>query len=191
MCALFLLLLRPENANAQTTAVAGGSPDHIDLAIPVKASVTNRCSFTIGGTFTASDINAGFTHDFEIVLQCNVASRMGVVSTNGGLLAAVPPPPQGYVRLAPYRVTLNLVGDTGVASVNADCDVAALTADAAVPCSFRGTASPTQGLRLSGPSSGTAGSFLRVSAIPYAGVGMLVASPSYADTLVVTLSISI
>lgn len=189
--ALSLLFLCPENAFAQTTAAAGGSPGHIDVAIPVRASVANRCSFTIGGTFTASDINAGFTHDFEIVLQCNVASRMGVVSTNGGLLAAVPAPPQGYARLAPYRVALNSVGNTGVATVNAVCDVATLTADATAPCSFRGTASPTQGLRLSGPSSGAAGSYLRASAVPYAGVGTLVASSTYTDTLVITLSISI
>lgn len=191
ICALPLVFIQPERANAQTTAVAGGSPDHIDLTIPVTASVANRCSFTIGGTFTASDLNAGFTHDFEIVLQCNVASRMGVVSTNGGLLAAVPEPLQGYSRLAPYRVTLNLVGNTGVATVNAVCDAATLTANAATPCSFRGTASPAQGLRLSGPSVSVAGSYLRVSATPYAGVGTLVASSTYADTLIVTLSISL
>lgn len=190
-CALPLILAFPANADAQITAIAGGSPNHIDLAVPVTASVANRCGFTIGGTFTASDINAGFTHDFEIVLQCNVASRMAVVSTNGGLLAAVPATLQGYARMAPYRVTLNLVGNTGVATVNAVCDVATLAAGAAAPCSFRGPASPTQGLRLSGPSSGAAGSYLRVSAVPYAGVGTLVASSTYADTLVVTLSISI
>lgn len=184
-------LLHPAIANAQTTAVAGGSPGHIDLAIPVTASVANRCGFTIGGTFAASDINAGFSHDFVIVLQCNVASRMGVVSTNGGLLAAVGEPPQGFARLAPYRATLNLVGDTGVTTVNAVCDVATLTADAAAPCSFRGPASPSQGLRLSGPSRGTVGSYLRVSAVPYAGAGTLVASSTYADTLIVTLSMSI
>lgn len=191
ICALSAASIHPAPANAQTTAVAGGSPDRIDLTIPVTASVADRCSFTIGGVFTASDINAGFTHDFEIVLQCNVASRMGVVSTNGGLLAAVPEPPQGYARLAPYRVALNLVGNMGVATVNAVCDAATLTADAAAPCSFRGTASPTQGLRLSGPSISAAGSYLRVSAVPYAGIGTLVASSTYADTLVVTLSISL
>lgn len=192
-CALFLLVLAPGNANAQATATAtaGGSPDHLHLSLPVTASVAHRCSFTISGDFAASDINAGFTHDFEVVLQCNVASRMGVVSTNGGLLAAVQEPPPGYARLAPYRVTLNLVGNAGVATVNAVCDVATLTVDAAVPCSFRGPASPSQGLRLSGPSSGAAGSYLQVSAVPYAGTGTLVASSTYADTLVVTLSISI
>jgi len=189
--ALLLILICPQPAGAQTTAVAGGSPNHIDLAIPVTASVANRCVFTIGDTFTAPDIDAGFTHDFDIALQCNVASRMAVVSTNGGLLASVPPPPAGYSRLAPYRVTLNLVGNTGVATVNAVCDVATLTASAAAPCGFRGPASPSQGLRLSGPSSGASGSYLRVSAVPYAGTGTLVASPSYTDTLVVTLSISI
>ena len=115
LIARFLLLLSvllvSATAQAQTTAVAGGSPNHIDLAIPVTASVANRCGFTIGGIFTAPDINAGFTHDFEIVLTCNVASRMAVVSANGGLLAPVPDPPAGYARLAPYRATLNLVGN--------------------------------------------------------------------------------
>jgi hypothetical protein len=186
-----LLSLSPENGNAQTTAVAGGSPDHTDLSIPVTASVANRCSFTVGGAFTASDINAGFTHDFTILLQCNVASRMGVVSTNGGLLAAVPQPSEGYTRLAPYDVALNLVGNAGVTTVNAVCNVATLASAAEVPCSFRGPASTTQGLRLSGPSTGAVGSYLRVSATPYAGAGTLVASSTYADTLVVTLSISI
>jgi hypothetical protein len=178
-------------AGAQITAVAGGSPNHIDLAIPVTASVANRCSFTVGGTFAASDINSGFTHDFEIVLDCNVASRVAIVSTNGGLTAPGAAPPTGYARLAPYRVTLNLVGSSGVATANAACEVATLTAVAAAPCSFRGPATTTQGLRLGGPSIGASGSYLRVSAVPYAGTGILIASPSYADTLIVTLSTSI
>jgi hypothetical protein len=187
---LLSLLLGSAAARAQTTAVVGGSPDHIDLAIPVTASVANRCGLTIGGTFTSPDINAGFTHDFEIVLTCNAASRMAVVSANGGLLAPVPTPPAGYARLAPYRATLNLVGNGGV-TANAGCDIATLAAAAAAPCSFRGPASPTQGLRLSAPSIGAPGSYLRGSAIPYAGTGTLVASPSYTDTLTVTLSMSI
>ncbi|MFT7359054.1 hypothetical protein [Parasphingorhabdus sp.] len=191
VASFFLTLLWPASADAQITAVAGGNPNHLDLAIPVTASVAARCDFTIGGTFTVPDINAGFSHDFEIVLQCNVASRMAVVSINGGLLASVSAPPVGYARLAPYRATLNLVGAPGVTTVNAICDAAILIAGAAAPCSFRGPASPIQGLRLSGPSSSASGSYLRVSAVPYAGAGTLVASSTYADTLLITLSASI
>ena len=186
-----LLPLTPGPAHAQATAVAGGSPNHIDLAIPVTASVANRCSMTIGGDYTASDINAGFAHDFGIVLQCNVASRVAVASANGGLLAPVSAPPPGYTKLAPYRVTLNLVGDTGVTAANAVCEAATLTGSAASPCTFRGPATPTQGLKLNGASSGAAGSFMRVSAFAYAGPDTLIASTAYADTLTITLSVSI
>jgi hypothetical protein len=176
------------SASAQTTAVAGGNPNHIDLSIPVTASVAVRCGIAIGGTYTAPDINAGFTHDFDFVLQCNVPTRVAVESVNGGLLAPVSTPPPGYARLAPYHVTLHLVGNAGVTSVTADCEAQVLLASTALPCTFKGPASTTQGLKLNGASSNAVGSYLRVSAPIYAGANRLIASSGYADTLTVTLS---
>lgn len=175
------------SSGAQVTAVVGGNPNHIDLSIPVTASVATRCGLAIGGTYTAPDINAGFTHDFDFTLQCNVPSRVAVESLHGGLLTPVSTPP-GYSSLAPYQITLHLVGNAGVASVSADCEARMLTAGASVPCSFKGPASTSQGLLLDGANSNVTGSYLRVSAPVYAGVDKLVASPDYADTLTVTLS---
>ena len=179
------------SAGAQTTAVSGGNPNHIDLSIPVTASVASRCGFSIGGTYSATDLNGGFTHDFTFALQCNLASRTAVVSANGGLLAPGATPPSGYTRLAPYHVALNLVGNPGVAGASADCEAAALAAAAALPCTFRGPATTSSGLKLGGASSNVAGSYLRVSAPLYAGTGKLVASSEYADVLTVTLSAAI
>jgi len=187
-----IALLVPAMAQAQATAVAGGSPDHIDLSLPVTASVQAQCSFASGtapnGSFAAADILAGFTHDFGFAMQCNAPCRVAVQSANGGLYVSMGSPPAGYANLAHYSATLNLAGDVGVTSVNAICDSATLTASAATPCSFRGPASATQGLKLNGTASNALGSYLRVSAPIYSGSVTLIASSAYTDTLTVTLS---
>lgn len=181
-------LVGPLSARAQTTAIAGGSPANIALAIPVASSVAARCTFLVSGTYDAPEITAGFTHDFGIALQCSSAVRVAVVSANGGLLAAIATPPFGYSRTAPYDVLLSLVGNSGVPTATATCAVATLTSSAGAPCTFRGPATSTQGLRLGGASTAASGSFLRVSAPVYAGSATLIASTTYADTLTVTIS---
>lgn len=185
------VLIWPVSVQAQTTAVAGGSPANITLAIPVTASVAARCSFSVSGTYDVPEITAGFTHDFGVVLQCGTAVRVAVLSANGGLLAAIATPPLGYSRLAPYDVALTLVGNSGVPTATAACTAATLTATAGAPCTFRGPATSAQGLRLGGASTAASGSYLRVSAPVYAGSETLVASTTYADTLTVTVSATI
>lgn len=184
-------LIWPVSVPAQTTAIAGGSPANITLAIPVTTSVAGRCNLSVSGSYDAPEITAGFTHDFSIALQCSTPVRVAVVSANGGLLAAITPPPLGYSRLAPYDVALSLVGNSGVPTATATCAAATLTATAGAPCNFRGPATPTQGLRLSGASTAASGSYLRVSAPVYAGPETLVASSTYVDTLTVTVSATI
>lgn len=178
----------PFTAQAQTTAIAGGSPANIALAIPVASSVAARCTFLVSGTYDAPEITAGFAHDFSVVLQCSSAVRVAVVSANGGLLAAIATPPFGYSRTAPYDVALSLVGNSGVPTATATCAVATLTSSTGAPCTFRGPATSIQGLRLGGASTAASGSFLRVSAPVYAGSETLIASTTYADTLTVTIS---
>lgn len=189
--AVAMLLMAPLAARAQATAVAGGSPANIALAIPVSASVASRCSFSVSGTYDVPEITAGFTHDFSMVLKCGTAARVGIVSANGGLLAVIAAPPSGYSRLAPYDVALSLVGNSGVPTATATCAAATLTSTAGAPCTFRGPATATQGLRLGGASSAASGSYLRVSAPVYSGSSILVASTTYADTLTITLSATI
>lgn len=186
--ALFALIATP--ASAQVTAIAGGNPDHIDIALPVTASIGAHCGFAAApnGTYSTPDLHQAFTHDFPFALQCTGPSRVAIVSANGGLLAAVGAPPSGYTRLAPYRVTLSLAGDSGVTSESATCDAQNLAADAVSPCLFRGPAAGGQGLLLSGPSSNVSGSYLRVNAPAYGGGAILVAANNYQDTLTITLS---
>lgn len=152
------------------------------------ASVAARCNFSISGTYDVPEIISGFSHDFSMVLQCSPAVRVAVVSANGGLLAAIASPPPGYSRLAPYDVALSLVGNSGVPTATAACAANTLTSSAGAPCTFRGPATSNQGLRLGGASSAASGSYLRVSAPAYAGSETLIASTTYADTLVVTVS---
>ena len=173
---------------AQVTAITGGSPNHIDLSIPVKASVASACSSSVSGTYTVAEINNGFSHDFTFAISCNLPSRIAVQSLNGGLLAAVPTPPVNYSNIAPYQITLHLVGDAGVTPANAVCDANTLTSGASAPCTFRGPASASQGLQLTGASAAAQGSYLRVGASIYSAGKTLVAASSYTDTLTVTLS---
>lgn len=167
------------------TIYVGGS---IPMSVPVTASVGGVCGF--GGDVPHGSFDAGaidttaWTHDFNFEIDCNVASRVAVVSTNGGLKTPGTIADPGYVGLAPYTVALNLVGNT--VTIGGSCDVATLLALAGMPCSFLGPASAAQGLRLAGPSQNQI-SYVRVSAPAYAGPGILV-SGSYGDTLTVTIA---
>jgi hypothetical protein len=178
-------------STAQTTAYAPGhgSPNSIVLSVPVTASINNHCGFATApsGTYNQPDFDAvGLLHDFDFVLDCTLPLRVGVVSSNGGLLANAGSLPAGYIAFAPYDITLNLVGDT--TSVSATCAAATLTTGSTCT-TFLGPATTTQGLRLDDSASQTSGSYLRVSAPPYPGPDVLVAA-TYNDTLVVTLSAS-
>jgi len=177
-------------AQAQTTAYepGEGSPNNIVLSIPVTASVGGQCGFSTAptGSYHDPDLTDGFgNQDFPFTLQCTVASRVAVVSSNGGLKTSIGAVPSGYTDLVPYNVELNLVGDSGVTPQTALCAVANLVA--AGSCTFRGPANTATGLRLDGPSNNQVGSFVRVSA-PGMGSSIFVASNGYADTLTVTLS---
>ena len=175
---------------AQTAYAPGqGSPNSIVLSVPVTASINNHCGFATApsGTYNQPNFDAtGLLHDFSFTLDCTLPLRVGVVSSNGGLLANAGSLPTGYVAFAPYDVTLHLVGDATTA--NATCAAATLTTGSTCT-TFLGPASTTQGLRLNGPANATTGSYLRVSALPYPGPDVLVAA-TYSDTLVVTLSAS-
>ena len=179
-------------ASAQTYYADGpNAGGFASLPIQVKAMVGGRCGFATGaapsGSFDQPNFDeTGFTHDFNFQLECTGPSRVAVVSSNGGLKAGGSAP-AGYTTLAPYDVMLNLVGSSATAS--ATCAVAGLTAVTATPCSFRGPATTTDGLRLNSNSILQNGSFVRVSAPAYSGANMLV-SGGYADTLTVTVSVA-
>jgi hypothetical protein len=181
-------------AAAQTTAVAGGSPNKITIALPVTSSVAARCTFASGaapsGAYTVPNIDDGFSHDFSFSLDCNLPLRVAVVSANGALVAPTGPLPPGYSSRAPYNVTLNIVGNALGVSANASCESQSLAASASTPCSFRGPASTSAGLKLTGAADRGDASSLRVSAAAYAQSETLVASSAYTDTLTVSVSAS-
>lgn len=173
------------------TVYVGGSRT---LPIPVTASVGGRCGFADGAApFGSHDAGAidrqMWAHQFPFTLNCNGASRVAVTSANGGLRTTALPSEAGYLGLAPYSVTLNLVGAGGT-NVSAQCAVASLAAGAANPCAFLGLATQDVGLRMPSPSQNLAGSYLQVDAPAYAGPGVLVQG-AYADTLTVTVSAAI
>lgn len=175
------------------TAYVGGAP--ISLTLPVVASVGGRCGFATGsapsGSFDAGQIDqAGWTNQFPFTLNCNGAARVAVTSGNGGLRAAVQPTEPGYTGIAPYTVSLNLVGSGTNNNVNAQCAVATLVATASSPCSFIGPATQNQGLRIAPSSQNLTGAYLQVSAPAYAGPDILVQG-TYSDTLTVTVSAAI
>ena len=192
MGAVFLMCL--DNAQAQVTAYAGGSPSNIVLSIPVTASVGGRCGFAPGlapsGSTDVGEVNNAFSADFPFTLECTVPFRAAVISQNGGLLAPSVTPDVGYTNLAPYLVDLNLVGDAGVTPVSGTCDTADLQTSSGATCVFKGPATAGQGLRLNGSSYDTPGSFLRVHRGAYAAPAILTAANAYADSLTVTLSVS-
>lgn len=175
-------------ATAQTTAYApgDGTPNSLQLSIPVTASVRAACGFATAPSGSHNEPNFddhAWQHDFSFVIDCSVASRIAVVSSNGGLKTAGTAP-AGYTTLGPYNVALNVVLDAGGPAA-ASCPVANLTTGGS--CTFRGPAAPGQGLNVP-VTHNQPGSYLRVSAPVYAGADVLVASTGYADTLVVTLS---
>lgn len=180
-------------AFAQVTAIAGGSPDHITLAVPVTASIGGTCGFRTGeapnGSRDVGELNGNFSEDFLFTLQCTAPLRMAVVSANGGLLASTGALAAGYTNVAPYNVSLHIVGDSGV-TADGTCSASTLTTITGSPCTFRGPASSTQGLRLNIRSYDLSGSYLRVSSPGYSGDDILAASNTYTDTLTVTLSAS-
>ena len=186
--AMALSALAPIPALAQTTVYHPGSAN---VQVQVTASVGGRCGFAEAGAPSGSFHQphfdtAGFSHDFEFVLDCTGPARVAVVSANGGLLTGGTADP-GYATLAPYEVTLNLVANGGSPTAAATCAAATLTTGST--CSFLGPAGPTQGLRLTAGSTLQPGSYLRVSAAPYSGAAQLLAG-TYGDTLTVTLSAS-
>lgn len=188
LLAALLALCAASTAHAQTTAyaVGQGSPNQIQLTIPVTASVRAACGFATapsGSHHEPSFDTHAWSHDFGFVIDCSTASRIAVVSTNGALATTTAAPAAGYTNVAPYNVTLNVVQNSGTAT--GTCAVANLTTGGS--CSFRGPASSTQGLPVAVTQNQT-GSYLRVSAPAYTGANTLVASAGYADTLSVTLS---
>lgn len=187
-------MLAASNAGAQTNptpvayAPGDGSPNTATLNIPVTATVGAQCGFVTApsGTHNEPDFDThAWSFDFPFTIDCSIASRIAVVSSNGALLTTGSPPP-GYAISAPYDVALHVVQNSG--SADATCPVANL--QAAGSCSFRGPA--TAGVGGAGlnvnVSQNQPGSYLRVSAPAYVGANVLVASTGYADTLVVTLS---
>lgn len=193
LAALFatVLALFALPANAQTTAYAPGqgAVNSVAVGIDVRASVRDRCGFAAGGAPTGTIAQqefdrTGFTRDFAIVLNCSSPSRVAVSSLRGGLKTDTSA--TGYASSAPYRVELRMVADDGTAAA-ATCDAASLASGGG--CAFAGTAGTATGLRLPSASTRANGSYLRVSAPPYAGAEPLLAG-SYSDSLVVTVSVA-
>lgn len=181
-------------AAAQTAyAVGQGSPNNIVLSIPVTASVGGSCGFAPAAAPDAvhniPDADLGFSRDTGFTLNCSGPSRIAVVSQNGGLLSAGQAP-AGYTLTLPYSVDVTMAATNGDIAA-ASCLAETLTSSAASPCSFRGTASLTNGLRLGSASSGQGGSYVRVSAPAYSGGSVPAASAAYTDTLIVTLGASL
>ncbi len=175
--------------NVPNTAYFGGSPSNITLSIPVIATVGGTCGFAPGAAPNATQNvgqldNPTWTYDFPFTLNCTGPSRIAVTSSNGGLKKATLPTEPGYIGLAPYDVTVNVVRTGG--STSGNCPAASLQTTSAAPCTLRGTASPTVGMYVNSPSFGLSGSYVRVTALTY-GSDVLVAG-SYADTLTVTVS---
>jgi len=179
----------PAQAQGTAYAVGQGAQNRVEVGIDVRASVRDRCGFSAAGastgTLSQADFDAtGLSKDFAIRLNCSGASRVAVVSRNGGLThgAAV----EGFASSAPYQVQLRLAADNGVVAT-AVCDAAALNGPGT--CSFGGTAGGSTGLRLGAASTRDNGSFLRVSAPAYSGARPLLAG-EYSDTLIITVSVA-
>ena len=175
------------NATAQTTAYAPGqgSPNSVQLTIPVTASVAAACGFSLAPSGSHHENNFddhAWSHDFSLMLDCSIPARLAVVSANGALKTSGTAP-TGYATTAPYDVTLFVVQNSG--NAGATCPVSTLSTGGG--CTFIGPATPTQGL-LVGVSQNQPGSYLRVGAPAYTGTDVLVASNGYTDILTVTLT---
>lgn len=186
-----LLGLAAVPAQAQVTAYAAGQGaiNRVEVGIDVRASVRNRCGFAAAGApdgvvEQAEFDRTGISRDFAIRLNCTGASRVAVSSRNGGLTQNTQAP--GFASRAPYKVELRLAADNGTIAA-ATCDASALTTPGA--CPFSGTAGTGAGLRLGAASTRDNGSYLRISAPPYAGSQPLLAG-EYSDTLTITVSVA-
>lgn len=179
-------------AMAQTSqeqiAYYGGSPNKAVLSIPVTASVGGQCGF-----YTAPDADlpvgeidrVAINETVNFVPECTAPWHIAVSSQNGGLLTSGPADAaNGYLNKAPYTVALN-VNNEGGSPVTASCQVANLQTTGGA-CSFKGTASQTDGL-LVPRSYRLAPSNIQLTAPAYAGPGILI-SGNYADTLTVTVA---
>ena len=171
-------------------------PAQAILTIDVTASVGGTCGFAPGaapsGTVNAGAIDTNnWSQDVPFTLQCTAPWRIAVSSANGALKTTATGA-TGYATTAPYNVALNLPFDTGTSTgtVTGSCPVAEI--DAALsssPCTFRGTATTTNGLQVP-RSFNLANSYMRVSAPAYTGANVLVQG-TYNDTLIVTVSPSV
>lgn len=189
------------SAWAETTAyaVGDGSPNSIALPVQVTASVGGHCGFATGSAPSGS-VNqgnfdtAGFDRSFTFKLDCTGPSRVGVVSSNGGLLTGGSVP-TGYTTKAPYDVQLSLVGNS--TNVSSTCGASDLVAGG-TSCAptyvtggannnFTGPASTSKGLRLTGAATSGNDSTIRVVALAYAGSAILT-NGTYNDTLTITVS---
>lgn len=158
--------------------------------ILVTASVGGACGFVTApsDSYTFNDIDTTAweaTKPFQ--LDCNVASRVAVVSSNGGLKGPTFTATPGYTNLAPYTVDLNLVGSS--ANIAAQCSAAALKDGTCT--AFYGTAAigQTAGLRLASPSVNVPGSFIKVSAPAFGLTGPTsLIDGTYNDTLVISVA---
>jgi hypothetical protein len=191
-----LVIATPAGAQSSTGEVAyppSSYPSSGALGVPVTATVQSICAFgnTVPtGTVNIPNVNVGLAAtNVDFTVTCSSNFRVGVVSTNGALVASgVSSVPTGYSKSAPYQVALHLAGDSGATANAALCNVAGLAASSGSPCSFRGPASGTQGLELIGVSTSNSNtSYVQIYAPAYVGPTLL-ASNTYADTLTVTIS---
>lgn len=188
LTALAGLAAMPAYAQATAYAAGQGALNRIELGIDVRASVRDRCGFADSGAPSGSldqpnFDQTGLNKQFSIRLNCTGASRVAVTSRNGGLATATAV--TDYASKAAYNIELRLAGDNGTTSA-ATCSSTSLQAGT---CAFAGTASGSVGMRLSAASTKDNGSFLRITAPPYAGAQPLLAG-DYSDTLTITVSIA-
>lgn len=162
-------------------------PANAVLTIPVTASVGGSCGFAQApnDNLNVGDIDTtAWTRQVPFVAECTAPWRIAVTSQNGGLSNGAPTAP-GYRSKAPYTVSLNVNSDSGL--VTASCPVDQIDqAAGSTPCSFEGTASPSNGLMIP-RSFGLSGSYIQMAAPAYPGPDLLVTG-TYNDTLVVTIS---
>ena len=176
--------------NNQTARYPG---DSFVTQVPVTATVGGVCGFASAnaptGTYSAGEVTQAWSVAVNFQLDCNVASRVAIVSANGGLLAPGSAP-SGYVNKAPYTVDLLLRSTGNTTTATGSCAAANLTVGGSCT-TLLGPSSATQGLRLGAPSVG-ATSTLTLSAPAYPGPDILIASAAnaYTDTLTVTISAS-
>ncbi|MFM5950929.1 MAG: hypothetical protein ACKOPM_17145 [Novosphingobium sp.] len=166
-------------------------PDKAVILIDVKASVGGTCGFATNGapnaSFTGLPIEAGWTRQVPFTAECTAPWRIAVSSANGSMKNASAVP-VGYTNKAAYDVSLNVASDGG--PVTGTCPVDQLDqALGSSPCTFKGTASTTNGLSVP-RSFGLSGSYIQMTAPAYTGSSILF-NGTYSDTLTVTVSPSV